>query len=761
MTCKVIFEYIYAETSEYSKALQIDRIHQVDPEKLSKFIESKEYVLTKDDLVTIFEEDGAHFYKDSIRIRNPKSSVFNQVGENFKMQFDPNENQVIEEFFWLKARNTNNKKKLDELTHEGEKSRKEIEALKQKIENMEYEHKLFRDEIKQLLQSSNQVATRLSNSTTDTLKHSNSMGPLEYVSKAISQSDPRKSISSPMAVIREDQHATDTHIDIAFVYSEPLWIQKGLAVHPVLKDPVDFEGECSNILETLRAKKKDFSVFIDNATRQKLVSLVAKKPDILHIICHGDHNKQRNEYYLCFETKNAELYEFYSSELKGILNSIGCMIQLVFVNACHSEEVARVFLNAGVPCVIAVQSAYGILDDVATNFSHHFYDQLSDGKTIREAFEIARTAASSKDCQICCCAHSHKEGCYWHDELHSAEPQKAHDNFHALSCKCLRKHEYIHDSACAWARGVLIDLEIDRDPDSNDNISVCCCRPELPHDETLKFILLSNNPNDEQIALFRHKLPGRVKDNNPFSTIGQNLAKRISGRNCELFKLHRYMTDENQRFVHVYGSSGVGKRTLVHQMARYLYERRYFTDKIVSLKLEKVSTIDNFYACLLKEFPGFSHIERVCDSMKNSKILLIFENCDSVINSCKQDFVEILKKVKSATKYVKFAIITKSRCELGINEQKMEVGYLSPRDAAKMFLKLTYKKMKNYDRFLDKLAQKPLFMKAKLTPPMIWCMSQNFESGESVDFFGDKYLEDKKLLESETNTNSEIKIALE
>jgi len=30
--------------------------------------------------------------------------------------------------------------------------------------------------------------------------------------------------------------------------------------------------------------------------------------------------------------------------------------QLVFVNACHSEAVGRVFLKAGVPFVVAVQS---------------------------------------------------------------------------------------------------------------------------------------------------------------------------------------------------------------------------------------------------------------------------------------------------------------------------------------------------------------------------------------------------------------------
>lgn len=36
----------------------------------------------------------------------------------------------------------------------------------------------------------------------------------------------------------------------------------------------------------------------------------------------------------------------------------GTEVQLVFVNACHSEKVASVFLNAGIPHVVAVRAAF-------------------------------------------------------------------------------------------------------------------------------------------------------------------------------------------------------------------------------------------------------------------------------------------------------------------------------------------------------------------------------------------------------------------
>jgi len=56
------------------------------------------------------------------------------------------------------------------------------------------------------------------------------------------------------------------------------------------------------------------------------------------------------------ENKKAVLKKLTSNVLKEILksNSIKEYPKLVFINSCHSEGVARVFLNAGVPVVICV-----------------------------------------------------------------------------------------------------------------------------------------------------------------------------------------------------------------------------------------------------------------------------------------------------------------------------------------------------------------------------------------------------------------------
>jgi len=43
---------------------------------------------------------------------------------------------------------------------------------------------------------------------------------------------------------------------------------------------------------------------------------------------------------------------------------------MVFVSACHSEELGKVFLKHGIPIVVAVSSNLRIADFVASYFSN-------------------------------------------------------------------------------------------------------------------------------------------------------------------------------------------------------------------------------------------------------------------------------------------------------------------------------------------------------------------------------------------------------
>ena len=62
---------------------------------------------------------------------------------------------------------------------------------------------------------------------------------------------------------------------------------------------------------------------------------------------------------------------------------------MVFVAACHSEAAARRFLEAGVPCVVAVRLKEQMADGAAIEFTKQFYSAIASSYTVREAFKIA------------------------------------------------------------------------------------------------------------------------------------------------------------------------------------------------------------------------------------------------------------------------------------------------------------------------------------------------------------------------------------
>lgn len=66
-------------------------------------------------------------------------------------------------------------------------------------------------------------------------------------------------------------------------------------------------------------------------------------------------------------------------------------LQFVYVASCHSEQVGRIFLEAGVPHVICIDQNETILDKAAVEFSKFFYDEVFDTfKNICDAYTYAK-----------------------------------------------------------------------------------------------------------------------------------------------------------------------------------------------------------------------------------------------------------------------------------------------------------------------------------------------------------------------------------
>ncbi|KAG3174739.1 hypothetical protein PI126_g235 [Phytophthora idaei] len=237
----------------------------------------------------------------------------------------------------------------------------------------------------------------------------------------------------------------DNALDLVVLHAAPLVIKDSRhRIYPMEK--LDLEAERREISNSLLTdvQHKAIHVRFDIATADILRSLMtAWKCTVLHFSGHGLGQRAA----LCFEdgagcthliTPDALRQLMFSGdrrqqqvpgavpvEMKTIDAAIAGPkpldgnVELVFVNACHSQKVASVFLNAGIPHVVAVHSDSLVVDASATMFAKHFYLSLFHGHTVSTAFEIAKGAVRALPTQkraACCCAHLHEPTSFPHDE---------------------------------------------------------------------------------------------------------------------------------------------------------------------------------------------------------------------------------------------------------------------------------------------------------------------------------------------------------
>ena len=115
---------------------------------------------------------------------------------------------------------------------------------------------------------------------------------------------------------------------------------------------------------------------------QNLSLVLNQSPEIIHISCHGDMDYKKNQYFLQVEKEVGLQDQLTELCLENILDgSQPNSLKLVFVSACHSESIGRIFEKKGVPIVIAVNALSMVLDDVCVYFAQIFYSKLFSGKT--------------------------------------------------------------------------------------------------------------------------------------------------------------------------------------------------------------------------------------------------------------------------------------------------------------------------------------------------------------------------------------------
>eukprot|EP01138_Halocafeteria_seosinensis_P012847 gb/GECG01013124.1/.p1 GENE.gb/GECG01013124.1/~~gb/GECG01013124.1/.p1 ORF type:complete len:691 (+),score=66.27 gb/GECG01013124.1/:1-2073(+) len=201
-------------------------------------------------------------------------------------------------------------------------------------------------------------------------------------------------------------------ITIGYLYADPILHEDGSPVQRI-----DFHLESRKIRQQLQqisppvgpfapVRRKERAETIDVrwleaiATLENMKILLSKGIDILHYSGHGtpqgisfeqgvveDDSVKQQQQLGVEKIVNTE-------ELRNLLHDTH-RPKLVLVSACHSEAVAQVFTDAGIPYVVSVPQDSSVEDISAISFAKCFYERLLRGETVRKAFERAQGIACS------------------------------------------------------------------------------------------------------------------------------------------------------------------------------------------------------------------------------------------------------------------------------------------------------------------------------------------------------------------------------
>ncbi|KAL4152065.1 hypothetical protein PRNP1_009000 [Phytophthora ramorum] len=467
--------------------------------------------------------------------------------------------------------------------------------------------------------------------SSEAITSSSAPAPLTSTTTASSQPSPNW--------LPRDENA----LDLVVLHAAPLVIKDSRhRIYPMEK--LDLEAERREISNSLLTdvQHKAIHVRFDIATADILRSLMtAWKCTVLHFSGHGLGQRAA----LCFEdgagcthliTPDALRQLMFSGdrqqqvpgtvpvEMKttgksaAVPRPLDGNVQLVFVNACHSQKVASVFLNAGIPHVVAVHSDSLVVDASATMFAKHFYLSLFHGHTVSTAFEIAKGAVRALPTQkraACCCAH-------------------------------------LHELTCTWMR--------DGSRHSQHSATQCCCKGHslaFPHDESSKFLLLGSAPHD--VVLFGDIPNGTLRDYTPrYPSNVPSMHGQFIGRNTETYLMVKSLREN--AVTACLGAPGIGKSSLVISVAHFVHSRRMFPDGVfyVDLEGQKLSTVRYAIAQSIG-MPAADTDEEVFAELGTKNCLLVLDKVEELLDEDENKGEELLHQLISVAPNLKLLLASR------------------------------------------------------------------------------------------------------
>ena len=187
--------------------------------------------------------------------------------------------------------------------------------------------------------------------------------------------------------------------DFGFLSSSPLLDPNG---NPLVL--IDHNSEFSEVFSALRRSQVGLRAVADVGTPRTLGGLQTHGVTMLYFCGHGlatplseppgVEEPSASGFSLVLEDGKGSARSLPASNLHELVAAGGKHLQLVFASACHSLGAA--FVRAGVPHVVAVKLSDRIQDGAACIFAEAFYfGRLRGNKTVRQAFDIGRSAVTS------------------------------------------------------------------------------------------------------------------------------------------------------------------------------------------------------------------------------------------------------------------------------------------------------------------------------------------------------------------------------
>ncbi|MGB9179478.1 MAG: CHAT domain-containing protein [Pyrinomonadaceae bacterium] len=159
-----------------------------------------------------------------------------------------------------------------------------------------------------------------------------------------------------------------------------------LAANPTDTGPLRLGQEVREIDEKLEVgtARESFELIQHHAVRvsdlQKV--LLRHQPHIVHFSGHGSMTEE-----IVLEDNSGKSHPVSRQAMAGLFKILKDNVRIVLLNACFSKEQAQA-LHETIDYTIGTNKAVG--DRAAITFSAAFYRALAFGRSVREAFELAR-----------------------------------------------------------------------------------------------------------------------------------------------------------------------------------------------------------------------------------------------------------------------------------------------------------------------------------------------------------------------------------